>query len=97
MAYLPRKMKEDVQSSLQQSPAFPLAEWTTNTAIGLTINVLRQGDVPQHIAFIMDGNRRFAKEVGIEVKAGHKRGSLPFQKVGIKQNAMYENRGTFVY
>lgn len=31
--------------------------------------------IPQHIAIIMDGNRRWAKEKGIETKEGHKAGA----------------------
>lgn len=27
----------------------------------LAIDVLRQGHVPEHVAFVMDGNRRFGK------------------------------------
>lgn len=32
-------------------------------------------NVPQHIAIIMDGNRRWAKSKGIETKEGHKAGA----------------------
>lgn len=35
------------------------------------IKVLRQGKVPRHIAFIMDGNRRFAKKEKKESLSGH--------------------------
>ncbi|MBQ3684588.1 MAG: undecaprenyl diphosphate synthase family protein, partial [Methanomicrobium sp.] len=31
--------------------------------------------VPQHIAIIQDGNRRFAKEMGIDIAAGHRLGA----------------------
>ncbi|KAI3665272.1 hypothetical protein L6452_43896 [Arctium lappa] len=34
------------------------------------------GPIPQHIAFIMDGNRRFAKKWQLEEGAGHKAGFL---------------------
>ncbi|KAJ2000416.1 cis-prenyltransferase [Coemansia thaxteri] len=38
----------------------------------LAIRVLRQGPIPQHVAFIMDGNRRFARKAQMEtVSRGH--------------------------
>ena len=40
----------------------------------LTIGALRQGPIPQHIAIVMDGNRRFARSRQIEVVEGHNRG-----------------------
>jgi tritrans,polycis-undecaprenyl-diphosphate synthase [geranylgeranyl-diphosphate specific] len=36
--------------------------------------LVRQGPVPNHLAIIMDGNRRFAGEMGIGVKDGHAAG-----------------------
>lgn len=40
---------------------------------GLT-NVLKTGPVPRHIAFVMDGNRRYAKRRKQEVREGHNAG-----------------------
>ena len=37
----------------------------------LLIGALRQGPIPKHIAFVMDGNRRFARHHGIETVEGH--------------------------
>lgn len=37
-------------------------------------NILACGPVPRHIAFIMDGNRRYAKKRQINKAAGHSRG-----------------------
>lgn len=36
--------------------------------------VLAVGPIPQHFAFIMDGNRRYAKKLNMEEGAGHKDG-----------------------
>jgi ditrans,polycis-polyprenyl diphosphate synthase len=40
---------------------------------GLT-NILKTGPVPKHIAFVMDGNRRYAKRRKQEVREGHNAG-----------------------
>lgn len=37
-------------------------------------NALKTGPVPQHIGFIMDGNRTYAKSKNIELKEGHSAG-----------------------
>ncbi|KAB0793330.1 hypothetical protein PPYR_12950 [Photinus pyralis] len=38
------------------------------------INVLKCGPIPQHVAFIMDGNRRYAKQQRLDKQVGHSRG-----------------------
>jgi len=40
----------------------------------LGVNVVKRGKVPRHIAVIMDGNRRYARQAGQEVISGHKAG-----------------------
>ena len=40
----------------------------------LLIGALRQGPIPQHVAFVMDGNRRFARSHKIETVEGHNLG-----------------------
>jgi ditrans,polycis-polyprenyl diphosphate synthase len=47
----------------------------------LFINALRQGPVPQHVAFVMDGNRRFARNNHIETVEGHNMGFEALAKV----------------
>ena len=37
--------------------------------------------LPKHIAIIMDGNRRWAKERGLEAKYGHKQGADTLEKI----------------
>lgn len=40
----------------------------------LCINVLKCGPVPKHIAFILDGNRRYANKKRLERIEGHSHG-----------------------
>lgn len=37
--------------------------------------------VPKHVAIIMDGNRRWAKEKGIDYRLGHKEGAKTLEKI----------------
>lgn len=53
-----------------------LYAWASNIIRKLVIAVLRHGPVPQHIAFIMDGNRRFATKQGLKRMHGHQQGYL---------------------
>lgn len=53
-------------------------------------------NMPQHIAIIMDGNRRWAREKGIETKEGHKAGAENLEEIakycntiGIKYLTVY--------
>ena len=48
----------------------------------LVIGAVSQGPVPQHIAFVMDGNRRFARSHKIETAEGHNLGFESLAKVG---------------
>jgi ditrans,polycis-polyprenyl diphosphate synthase len=52
----------------------PPLEWGINQVRELLIGALRQGPVPQHVAFVMDGNRRFARSHKIETVEGHNLG-----------------------
>ena len=60
-----------IRKWLSQSPPI---EWADLRLRDLTIGALRQGPIPQHIAIVMDGNRRFARSRHIEVVEGHNRG-----------------------
>ena len=53
-------------------------------------------NIPQHIAIIMDGNRRWAKEKGIQTSEGHKAGAENLEQIayycndlGIKYLTVY--------
>ena len=47
----------------------------------LACGIVKVGPIPQHVAFIMDGNRRFARTRGIEVASGHKMGYDKLEQV----------------
>lgn len=60
------------------------------------MSITTQNIIPQHIAIILDGNRRWAKTKGFPVFLGHKKGMenakkivLYAQKVGVKIVTMY--------
>ena len=42
---------------------------------------VKDGNVPDHVAVIMDGNRRFAKELGFSTSEGHERGKDKLEEV----------------
>lgn len=44
---------------------------------------IRRGDVPRHLAFVMDGNRRFAEKYNIPIAEGHLMGADVLEKVAI--------------
>ena len=48
---------------------FPYSWWQS-----ILIKILRCGSLPSHVAFIMDGNRRFAKQNQLETVEGHIQG-----------------------
>ncbi|RDL41130.1 Ditrans,polycis-polyprenyl diphosphate synthase ((2E,6E)-farnesyl diphosphate specific) [Venustampulla echinocandica] len=54
--------------------ASPPVEWGIHRLRELLIGALRQGPIPQHVAFVMDGNRRFARSHKIETVEGHNLG-----------------------
>ncbi|MBO5005689.1 MAG: isoprenyl transferase [Clostridia bacterium] len=57
---------------------------------------LETNSYPEHIAIIMDGNRRWARENNLEIKEGHKKGAENLEKIakycnniGIKYLTVY--------
>lgn len=68
---MPSMHLSQIQRWLLQSPP---VEWGMMHFRELLIGALRQGPIPQHVAFVMDGNRRFARTHGIETLEGHNLG-----------------------
>jgi len=57
---------------------------------------VRKNEVPKHVAIILDGNRRFAREAGLEERRGHVLGAEKLEEVlgwcqelGIKYGTVY--------
>lgn len=58
-----------------------LASYIHTGSQNALINILASGPVPGHIAFVMDGNRRYARMHQKEVKQGHSDGFIALQRV----------------
>lgn len=61
------------------------AYWLRDNAIDrirrVLLGVLKAGPVPHHVAFIMDGNRRYARNKGVKVIQGHVDGFVALRRV----------------
>ena len=68
-----------------------LCAWMSKAIRKAIIAVLRHGPVPQHIAFIMDGNRRFATKQGLKRIHGHQQGYLKVSWSAISNAISMEN------
>ncbi|KAI0307911.1 dehydrodolichyl diphosphate synthetase [Multifurca ochricompacta] len=66
-------------------PLLRSALWLRDKAIDRTrrafLAVLRAGPIPQHVAFVMDGNRRYARIKGMKVLQGHVDGFVALRRV----------------
>ncbi|AOA60635.1 Cis-prenyltransferase [Komagataella phaffii CBS 7435] len=75
---------------------FPLVTYINGLIEDSIINVVKTGPVPQHIALVMDGNRRYAKVNGIQLRSGHDAGADALvdvlgccYRVGVKAVTIY--------
>ena len=61
------------------------AYWLRDKTIGhiqrVLLGVLSTGPIPRHVAFVMDGNRRYARTKGMKVLDGHVDGSVALLRV----------------
>ncbi|KYN20361.1 PREDICTED: dehydrodolichyl diphosphate synthase complex subunit DHDDS-like [Trachymyrmex cornetzi] len=51
-----------------------IKEYTLNWFQSLALRIIRTGEVPKHVAFIMDGNRRYANKQNLQQGEGHSKG-----------------------
>ncbi|KYN31733.1 Dehydrodolichyl diphosphate synthase [Trachymyrmex septentrionalis] len=51
-----------------------LKECTLNWFQSLALKIIKTGEVPKHVAFIMDGNRRYANKQNLQKGEGHSKG-----------------------
>ena len=58
-----------------------LAAWLSSLWTRFVLLVLSTGPIPNHIAFVMDGNRRYARRKGEPVSSGHDQGSQALRRV----------------
>jgi undecaprenyl pyrophosphate synthase len=68
------------------SPSLLLGwQWLQNTiasnAQNIMLKILAAGPIPKHIAFVMDGNRRYARMNHKEVQQGHSDGFIALRRV----------------
>lgn len=66
----------------------PPGEWALKQLRELLIGALKQGPVPQHVAFEMDGNRRYARSRRMETIEGHHRGFEALARVSYLTNEL---------
>lgn len=52
----------------------------------LVVKILKSGHVPNHVAFIMDGNRRYANKCNVNSLGGHTKGYLFVTRIKMKYN-----------
>lgn len=68
-------MSEILNNSISQwLVRSPPAEWIISQLRDILIGALKQGPIPQHVAFEMDGNRRYARGKKMETIEGHHHG-----------------------
>jgi hypothetical protein len=70
-----------------EMPIQQYAHWLRDKAIDhiqrVLLCVLKAGPIPQHVAFVMDGNRRYARTKGMKVIQGHVDGFVALRRVRV--------------
>lgn len=65
----------------------PVLAWVWSLFVRLLLAILRTGPIPKHCAFVMDGNRRFARLRGRPVFDGHLEGFDNLKRVRRKPSS----------
>lgn len=60
---------------------YRLSAWIKAQAEHLLLEVLAAGPIPSHVAFVMDGNRRYARGRRMDVRQGHVDGFASLRRV----------------
>lgn len=58
-----------------------LADAASSKAQDALLSILAAGPIPQHVAFVMDGNRRYARRHQRKVQEGHSEGFKALRRV----------------
>ena len=58
-----------------------LKDKITEKARNFLLRILAAGPIPKHIAFVMDGNRRYARKNQLAVQQGHSEGYVALRRV----------------
>lgn len=58
-----------------------IRERTLNWFQLLALKIIRTGHVPKHVAFIMDGNRRYANKQKVAGIEGHVKGYVSLKRI----------------
>ncbi len=58
-----------------------LAETAYRAYEAKLLGIVKRGKIPEHIGIIMDGNRRFAREMGLDPVEGHRIGKNKLEEV----------------
>ena len=68
-------------ASMSSSVFNALSGWLYNTSEGALIQILSSGPIPQHVGFVMDANRRYARRKQRAVQEGHAEGYVALRRV----------------
>ena len=74
----------------------PPVAWTIRQLREILIGSLKQGPIPQHVAFVMEGNRRFARNHHIETVEGHNMGFESLARVCCSPGALLQGTDLLV-